>query len=136
LPQMWLHAAFHVENIDAVINFDLPQDPECYVHRIGRTGRVGKPGTAITLVDEEFALHLESIERYLKRPIPVDWPDDDWFIEDVATGIPSSRAPRLHEKRHFHVRKKKAEGSDSSRRKRTGFKKEKRETPDVMLPAA
>ena len=74
----------HVEDIDVVINFDLPQDPETYVHRIGRTGRVGKAGEAVSLVDEQGALGLEAIELYLNRKICVEWAEDDWFVEDKS----------------------------------------------------
>jgi ATP-dependent RNA helicase RhlB len=72
----------HVEDIEAVINYDLPQDPENYVHRIGRTGRVGKPGVAVSLADEEYVLSLEAIEHFIGKKIPVEWADDDWFIKD------------------------------------------------------
>ena len=74
----------HVEDIDVVINFDLPQDPETYVHRIGRTGRVGKAGEAVSLVDEQGALGLEAIELYLNKKIRVEWAEDDWFVEDKS----------------------------------------------------
>ena len=46
---------------------------EDYVHRIGRTARAGKKGTAITLCCEDFAQHLERVEVYLKKKIPVAW---------------------------------------------------------------
>lgn len=70
-----------VENVTHVINYDIPQDPESYVHRIGRTGRAGKRGLAITLVTpREFKL-LKQIERETKtqmisREVPT--------LEDVA----------------------------------------------------
>ncbi|MDP6336882.1 MAG: helicase-related protein, partial [Nitrospinaceae bacterium] len=51
----------HVDNISHVINYDVPQDPEDYVHRIGRTARAGAEGTAITLCCENYALHLERV---------------------------------------------------------------------------
>lgn len=74
----------HVEDIDAVINYDLPQDAESYIHRIGRTGRAGKTGKAVALADETYVLNLESIERLLKRKIDVEWAEDEWFLEDKA----------------------------------------------------
>ena len=76
----------HVEDIEAVINYDLPQDPENYVHRIGRTGRVGKTGIAVSLGDEEYVLHLEAIEHFIGKKIPVEWAEDDWFIRDQPEG--------------------------------------------------
>ncbi len=71
----------HVEDISHVINYDLPQDPENYVHRIGRTARVGKPGRALSLACERYVFHLEMIEEYIGYKIPVAWPKDDWFEE-------------------------------------------------------
>ena len=58
-----------IENISHVINYDLPQDVEFYVHRIGRTGRAGKAGTAVTLVTPKDYLQLRLIERLTKTRI-------------------------------------------------------------------
>ncbi|MGD8251849.1 MAG: DEAD/DEAH box helicase [Desulfobacterales bacterium] len=74
----------HIEDISHVINYDLPQDSENYVHRIGRTARAGKTGRALSLACETYVLHLEPIEQMLGFKIPVVWPEDDWYGEDVA----------------------------------------------------
>lgn len=58
-----------IDDISHVFNYDIPNDPEAYVHRIGRTGRAGKEGTAITLVTPKERHHLRRIERYTKQPI-------------------------------------------------------------------
>nr|WP_026696325.1 DEAD/DEAH box helicase [Alkalicoccus chagannorensis] len=58
-----------VQNVTHVVNYDIPQDPESYVHRIGRTGRAGREGIAITLVTPREMKHLRSIEREIKNPI-------------------------------------------------------------------
>ena len=58
-----------VENIDVVFNYDLPQDPEDYVHRIGRTGRAGRSGRAVSFVLGREIHRLEMIERYTRHPI-------------------------------------------------------------------
>jgi ATP-dependent RNA helicase RhlB len=76
----------HVEDIEAVINYDLPQDPENYVHRIGRTGRVGKTGIAVSFGDEEYVVNLEAIERFIGKKVPVEWAEDDWFIKHQSEG--------------------------------------------------
>lgn len=55
-----------IENISHVINYDLPNDVEYYVHRIGRTGRAGRPGIAITLATQRELRMINSIERFLK----------------------------------------------------------------------
>lgn len=59
-----------VQNISHVINFDIPQDPESYVHRIGRTGRAGRKGQALTLVTPREMKHLRSIEEEINMRIP------------------------------------------------------------------
>ena len=81
----------HVEDISHVINFDLPQDPENYVHRIGRTARAGKTGKSIAFACETYVFHLEPLEALLNAKIPVVWPEDDWFKEDKAGPVPRSR---------------------------------------------
>ncbi|MGB9438475.1 MAG: DEAD/DEAH box helicase, partial [Desulfobacterales bacterium] len=55
----------HVEDISHVINYDLPQESENYIHRIGRTARAGKTGRALSLACERYVFHLESIEEWL-----------------------------------------------------------------------
>ena len=58
-----------VDNVDIVVNYDLPQDPEDYVHRIGRTGRAGRSGQAISFVFGRDIYRLQTIERYIKQKI-------------------------------------------------------------------
>jgi len=62
----------HIPEVSHVINYDLPQDPEDYVHRIGRTARAGASGDAISFCCETWVYSLPEIERYIERPIPVD----------------------------------------------------------------
>jgi ATP-dependent RNA helicase RhlE len=59
-----------IEQLPFVINYELPHTPEDYVHRIGRTGRAGLPGEAISLVSPDEMKFLEDIERLLKRKLP------------------------------------------------------------------
>lgn len=66
-----------IDNISHVFNYDLPQDPEIYVHRIGRTGRAGKSGVALTLITPKEQWRLRKIERYTRKtiaptPIPTE----------------------------------------------------------------
>jgi ATP-dependent RNA helicase DeaD len=58
-----------IDDISHVFNYDLPQDPEIYVHRIGRTGRAGKTGTAITLLTPKERWGLNRIERFTRQKI-------------------------------------------------------------------
>ncbi|NUQ66223.1 MAG: DEAD/DEAH box helicase, partial [Pirellulales bacterium] len=59
-----------VEGISHVLNYDLPEEPETYVHRIGRTGRAGASGFAISFCDGEERKHLKAIERLIRRTLP------------------------------------------------------------------
>ena len=81
----------HVEDIDIVINYDIPQDPEDYVHRIGRTARAGKTGKAITLACEKYVYYLEAIEKLVGKKIEAKWAEDDWYEEDRAKRSPRRR---------------------------------------------
>ena len=58
-----------IDDISHVFNFDLPQDPEIYVHRVGRTGRAGKTGIALTLVTPKEQWRLRKIEQYSKQKV-------------------------------------------------------------------
>ena len=58
-----------IKNLPAVINYDLPRDPETYVHRIGRTGRSDKEGLAISLFNQKDSRKITDIENYTKKPI-------------------------------------------------------------------
>jgi ATP-dependent RNA helicase RhlE len=59
-----------IEQLPHVVNYELPNVPEDYVHRIGRTGRAGTPGHAVSLVSPDEATYLRDIERVLKRTLP------------------------------------------------------------------
>lgn len=61
-----------VRGISHVVNYDIPEDPEAYVHRIGRTGRIGKDGKAFTLVTPEQGRILTTIEVFINRQIRAD----------------------------------------------------------------
>ena len=100
----------HVEDISHVINYDLPQDGENYVHRIGRTARAGKEGIALSLACDEFVLNLESIEEKLGHKIPVVWPEDDWFVEDKSRPVFSERGRRKEPKERFKSGRDKQKG--------------------------
>jgi len=65
-----LSRGIDVEGISLVINFDVPHDPEDYVHRIGRTARAATKGTAITLVNDKDKRKFASIEKLIDKPIP------------------------------------------------------------------
>jgi ATP-dependent RNA helicase RhlE len=60
-----------VKGISLVVNYDLPEEPESYVHRIGRTARAGKDGIAVAFCDDSERNLLRQVERLIRRPIPV-----------------------------------------------------------------
>ncbi|BAU58431.1 DEAD/DEAH box helicase [Halorhodospira halochloris] len=82
----------HIDAVSHVINFDLPQDAEDYVHRIGRTARAGESGDAITLACDEYVFSLPDIESYLDFKIPSAAPPAEYFIELAPPKRP--RSPR------------------------------------------
>jgi ATP-dependent RNA helicase RhlB len=70
----------HIDDVSHVVNYDLPQDPEDYVHRVGRTARAGASGMAITLACEEYVEALEHIEELTGFKLPVGEMSDDLLI--------------------------------------------------------
>ena len=76
-----------VSGIDAVVNFDVPMDPEDYVHRIGRTGRAGHTGRAFTFVAPDEISQLREVEYFTKKLVPV-W-DLEGFDYDSARIVPN-----------------------------------------------
>ncbi len=69
----------HIEGISHVVNYNVPIDPEDYVHRIGRTGRAGARGVSITFACEEESFYIPPIEELIGRPIKCVHPDDAWL---------------------------------------------------------
>ena len=67
----------HIDGISHVVNYTLPEEPEDYVHRIGRTGRAGKTGTSISLACEDDALRLEPIEKLLGDKLNCEVPPEE-----------------------------------------------------------
>jgi ATP-dependent RNA helicase RhlB len=84
----------HIPDVSHVFNYDLPQDPEDYVHRIGRTARAGAAGDAISLGCEDYAISLPDIEDYIGRAIP-----RAALTEDLLAEITVPR--REHRRREF-----------------------------------
>jgi len=98
----------HVPDVSHVFNYDLPQDPEDYVHRIGRTARVGASGDAISFGCENYAISLPDIEQFIGRKIPVEQIDHGALV-------PIKTPPR----RPRSARSEKPRSSSSGGRKRS-----------------
>ena len=83
----------HIPDVEYVINFDLPQDAEDYVHRIGRTARAGASGNALSMACETYAVSLPDIEAYIGHKIPfANYEPDD--LPEIIRPKPRPRKPR------------------------------------------
>jgi ATP-dependent RNA helicase RhlB len=91
----------HIPDVSHVFNYDLPQDPEDYVHRIGRTARAGAEGDAISLGCEDYAISLPDIEDYIGRSIPRAAMSENLLAEIVVP----PRARRRHDGGGFGARR-------------------------------
>lgn len=92
----------HIEAVTHVVNFDLPQDPEDYVHRVGRTARAGAEGDAISFADEEYVFSLDAIEKLIGRKIPAEIADPSLYRKDIVSPRPS---PGPHARRRPPARR-------------------------------
>ena len=115
----------HIDDMDYVINFTLPRDPEDYVHRIGRTGRAGSAGTSISFACEEDSFYLPAIEEFIGRPLRCIPPEEGYLIlpkpppkrktkspsssshpKDTSRGRPNRRGGRPSGQQHRRYRQK------------------------------
>jgi len=104
----------HIDEVSHVFNYDLPQDPEDYVHRIGRTARAGASGKAISLACERYVYSLEAIEEFIDSKLPHEFADSSMLATPVRQHIarPSKLADGHHDRR--------GRGRGSSRRTHAG----------------
>ncbi len=119
----------HISDVSHVINFDLPEDAEDYVHRIGRTARAGASGDAISFACETHAFSFPDIEAYVGHSIPTQSVDPA-LLADIdpksriypEKGSRQERRPKDgrkgHGKSHHHKEHKKPEGADKPKRRR------------------
>ncbi len=103
----------HIPEVSHVFNFDLPQDVEDYVHRIGRTARAGASGVAISFACEDYAFSLPDIEQYIKHKLPVLSSSDEQLEQPKPAIRPEKRPPprkkqgdNTNRKRSNHPRRK------------------------------
>ncbi|MFM7244067.1 MAG: DEAD/DEAH box helicase [Planctomycetaceae bacterium] len=105
-----------VDHVAHVVNYELPHEPETYVHRIGRTGRAGQTGAAVSFCDAEERPRLTAIERLLKRSIPArNEPPAGSPAEEPEAAAPRERsgAPRENSARRTRGRGRPSRGSSS-----------------------
>ena len=89
----------HVEAISHVINYNMPQDIEEYVHRIGRTGRAGATGISINFADEEDSHELGKLEEYLGKKIECTFPEDS-LLEPIPEKYLTPKSQKRDEKNY------------------------------------
>jgi len=121
----------HIEDLDMVINYDLPDDCQNYVHRIGRTARAGKSGRAISLACEEDVFNLGPIEKLIGMKIPVKWADESMIVEAAGAPIHGGRRERGEcrgERRGERPRGGRPQGRDRGRDRDRG-RRPRSETP-------
>jgi ATP-dependent RNA helicase RhlB len=92
----------HIPDVSHVFNYDLPQDPEDYVHRIGRTARAGAEGDAISFGCENYVVSLPDIEAYIGRKLPV-------AAVPVET-LPEITVPAARPRERHHFRDQRGNG--------------------------
>lgn len=108
----------HIPEVTHVFNFDLPQEAEDYVHRIGRTARAGATGMAVSFACEEYAFSLGEIESYIGHKIPVE----PIILEMLAEPLPPHRAEHRktpHKSGHHGSRPSKHSDARNRRRPRS-----------------
>lgn len=101
----------HIPAVSHVFNYDLPDDAEDYVHRIGRTGRAGASGKAISFACENYVYNLPAIEEYVDHEIPVSQYEPDNLLDDLV------RPKFQHKRRQGNFKKGGARNSGGHRRK-------------------
>jgi ATP-dependent RNA helicase RhlB len=96
----------HVDDIGFVINFDFPYEPEDYVHRIGRTGRAGASGTAISFADEDESFIIPDIEKYICEELKCTMLQSDdpllTKLPDIRSAHGAARRPQERTERPVH----------------------------------
>jgi ATP-dependent RNA helicase RhlB len=110
----------HIPDVSHVFNFDLPQDPADYVHRIGRTARAGAEGDAISFACEEFAVSLPEIEEYLGHKIPAAAISPELLSETVLPGRPQAHGERGGRSAHGRGRPRGHRNASRHRRSQRG----------------
>ena len=90
----------HIPDVTHVFNYDLPELGEDYVHRIGRTARVGKSGAAISFACENHAMNLIDIEAYIKRSIPTQAISNELLVEPKPPAKMKDRGMRAGHDKH------------------------------------
>ena len=137
-----------VDHVAHVVNYELPHEPETYVHRIGRTGRAGQTGAAVSFCDAEERSRLVAIERLLKRSIPARNEPPAGQVDDLEAAPPRERSqgPRSNSAQRTRGRgrpgrggrqgSRESQGSQASHGAQGASRREAREVQPASGPAA
>src|SRR5690606_19639453 len=99
-----------IDDVTHVFNFDLPNEPESYVHRIGRTGRAGRDGSAISFCEAEETAYLRDIEKTIGMQIPVHT-DQPFHSAAALAAVSSPRRPPPPQRQQRPPRGSRGDGS-------------------------
>ena len=99
-----------VDNLDAIINFDLPNVPETYVHRIGRTGRAGQTGTSYSFCSADEKAYIKTIQQLINVQIPIE--------ENHPYPLDPKAKPIIHKSKKTGSKHKKGRKSEASKKKK------------------
>ncbi len=113
----------HIEKVTHVFNYDLPDDCEDYVHRIGRTGRAGEDGLAISFACEKYAQNLTAIESYIGHDIPVTDYNPNHLLDDI-------QAPKMRARSHQKNQRSNRPKNRNNNRGRQGKSRNTRNKPN------
>ena len=102
-----------IDDLSMVLNYDLPNVPETYVHRIGRTGRASASGIALSFCDKEERPYLKDIEKLIKQPVP-RMPEHQ-FVDDGTEEETEERPPRPAQNKNKENRNKNRSGNSKYR---------------------
>jgi len=114
----------HVEGISLVINYNLPHDPEDYVHRIGRTGRAGSTGTSISFACEHDSFFIPDIEKFLDKKMCCEQPEDDLLkpppkpVKKPRDAKPGQKQKGYSDKKYQKNRSGRSQNTNSGSRRR------------------
>ena len=113
----------HVDSISHVFNYTLPDDPEDYVHRIGRTGRAGEKGVSVIFATEEDAYLIPKIESYTKHKLNYINPDEDYVVLPKDLSKILSKFKNIKGRKRFQDNAGNADSSKNSVRRRSKRKR-------------
>jgi ATP-dependent RNA helicase RhlB len=106
----------HIEGVSHVVNYNLPLDPEDYVHRIGRTGRAGATGTSVSFACEDDGTQIPVIEEFIGKKLECTYPPDEWLTE-LPAPTHEVKKLRIEPRRKYtdHRRQRRRNGHRPSR---------------------